>query len=393
MIDLALRAGPVESVAASSDEPQASRAPLADLRLLLCMTRGMSLRGWSRHGVLRRELALYRALHDLGAQITILSYGDETDSRHLSIPGAAVLTNRWRLSSTLYSVVAPWLHRRALRGVRVIKTNQLNGAWTGAIAKRVLGAKLIVRCGYVWSVLCESEPAWKRAVMRRLERFACRAADRLIVATDADRDQLIRAHALDADRITVVPNAVDTQMFQPMRHIVPEPGRLIFVGRLEPQKRPDLLLDAMAELPGARLTIVGDGSLRAALERRAVAQRLPIEFLGAVPHDRLPELLNRSQLFVLPSRIEGHPKALLEAMACGLTAIGCDVPGIREAIDHGRTGWLCTPTATGLRAAIDTLLADAPLRRRLGDAARDGVQSDCALESMLAREVAVLHAL
>ena len=375
------------------ERPVAAR-PLRGVRLLLCMTRGASLAVWARGGMLRRELHQYESLANAGAQVTLLTYGDRSDAAHLA-PGSpiALLTNRWRLPATLYSLLAPWLHRLALRGTTIIKTHQFNGAWTGAIAKRLLRARLVVRGGYVWSVLCREQPAWKRRVMAALEGIACRAADRIIVATESDRTHLLATHRLDPDRIVVLPNAVDVETFKPTPELAREPGRVIVVGRLETQKQPHLLLDAVRDLSGVRLVMVGDGALRASLAQRIRDERLPVELLGAVPHERLPALLNRSELFVLPSRIEGHPKALLEAMACGLAVIGCDVPGIREVIDHGRTGWLCAPTAAGLRAAIDTLLADAPLRRRLGDAARDRVQSDCAIESIIEREVEMWHAL
>src|SRR3546814_17832635 len=85
-------------------------------------------------------------------------------------------------------------------------------------------------------------------------------------------------------------------------------------------------------------------------------------------------MINAGRIFVLPSSYEGHPKTLLEAMACGAAVIGTDVPGIREVIEDGRTGLLCAPTAAALRDAIERLLSDEPLRRRLGGNARQQIQ-------------------
>ena len=90
--------------------------------------------------------------------------------------------------------------------------------------------------------------------------------------------------------------------------------------------------------------------------------------------------MNRSRVFVAPSRSEGHPKALIEAMACGMVVIGTDVAGVRDVISHGANGWLCAPGAGAIRAAITHLFGDAALRDRLGAAARTFAVENYALE-------------
>src|SRR3546814_4760578 len=91
--------------------------------------------------------------------------------------------------------------------------------------------------------------------------------------------------------------------------------------------------------------MVGDGDLRATAEREAARRGVKARLHGNLPHQNLPEMINAGRIFVLPSSYEGHPKTLLEAMACGAAVIGTDVPGIREVIEDGRTGLLCAPTA------------------------------------------------
>src|SRR3546814_4813955 len=104
--------------------------------------------------------------------------------------------------------------------------------------------------------------------------------------------------------------------------------------------------------------MVGDGDLRATAEREAARRGVKARLHGNLPHQNLPEMINAGRIFVLPSSYEGHPKTLLEAMACGAAVIGTDVPGIREVIEDGRTGLLCAPTAAALRDAIERLLSD-----------------------------------
>ena len=117
----------------------------------------------------------------------------------------------------------------------------------------------------------------------------------------------------------------------------PPPRRLIFVGSLEQYyKGPDLLIRAIAEAASRgidiSLTIVGDGRLRPALEALSaeVGCRSRVHFVGQVPNDRVFSELDASDLFVLPSRTEGLPRAMIEAMARGLPCVGSDAGGIPE---------------------------------------------------------------
>jgi glycosyltransferase involved in cell wall biosynthesis len=164
---------------------------------------------------------------------------------------------------------------------------------------------------------------------------------------------------------------------------------VLSVARLVTEKALDVLLEAFAlcaeEYRECRLALVGEGELEAAL--RAQAARLgiaeQIDWCGLVK-DPLPHY-DTAQVFVLPSRIEGMPNALLEAMGCGVPVIVSDgTPGLLEVVEHGVTG-LVVPVndAVALAAALRLMLSDAPLRRRLGMAARERV-----LEYELSRSLA-----
>ena len=153
----------------------------------------------------------------------------------------------------------------------------------------------------------------------------------------------------------------------------PGPLNIVCVGRLSHEKGVDVLLDAMTLVPPNppwRLTIVGDGPLRHELE--AMAKRLGVtcEFLGW--RQDVPQLLRQMDLLVLPSRSEGLPLALLEAMAAGLPAAATDVGGVREAAQADVTA-LLTPAQNppALAAAILRLLGDVALRTRMGQAAAE----------------------
>jgi glycosyltransferase involved in cell wall biosynthesis len=118
-----------------------------------------------------------------------------------------------------------------------------------------------------------------------------------------------------------------------------------------------------------------------------------VTFLGVRPHAELPALLSRSAVFVLPSHYEGHPKALLEAMACGVPVVGTRVAGIRDLLRHRETGYLCGTSAAEIREALREVLGDAALSARMSAGARAYVCERLALTTVVAQELAVLLAL
>ena len=195
------------------------------------------------------------------------------------------------------------------------------------------------------------------------------------------------------ERIEVVPNYVDTNLFRPSgRGDSKIKNTICFVGRLDKQKNLYALFDALKGLD-VELTVIGNGPLRNDLVSKAEDGSLRVQFLGNVPHSNLPEHLVRAEIFILPSLYEGHPKALLEAMACGAPVIGANVPGIRELIQHGQTGYLCGTSSSEIRAAVQVLCGDSTMQARLGRNAREFVTETCSLPRVLDMELAILRSL
>jgi glycosyltransferase involved in cell wall biosynthesis len=144
------------------------------------------------------------------------------------------------------------------------------------------------------------------------------------------------------------------------------------LGRLHKQKGYDVLIRALADLPNARVVIVGDGPERPALE--ALARRLGVaEQLDLVGwRDDARAWLESFDIFVLPSRYEGFPLSIVEAMLAGTPVVATDVASIPEAVLHGQTGLLVRPDDhAALAAALGELLDDGDRRRAFATAARD----------------------
>ncbi len=342
-----------------------------------------------------REVALYRALRPHLRSITFVTYGDQRDLAYANrIPGIRILCNRWGLSDRWYTRLLTTIYPLLWRGPTVLKSNQVWGADVPLRIASRFNRKFVARCGYLYSEFVERQhgvdsPQAGRA--RTYEGIVFAGADRVVVTAPAMRQAVIERYSLPEEKVTVIPNYVDAGLFKPNPNGSPRQGRICFIGRLEEQKNPFALLEAVKGLD-VELLMIGNGSLRGALEAKAQAEGLPVRFLGNLPHTALPEYLSSSQLFVLPSFYEGHPKTLIEAMACGLPVIGADVPGVRELIRHRETGYLCGTSPEEIRAAIQEVLGDPGLQARIGRNAREFVVEHFALERVAQQELELLSA-
>ncbi|MGC8827809.1 MAG: glycosyltransferase [Anaerolineae bacterium] len=200
-----------------------------------------------------------------------------------------------------------------------------------------------------------------------------------------------------AGKCTVVPLGVDAARLQDVRaeqvaavrRRFPGP-LLLFVGRLRYYKGVEHLIQAAAGIPEARLLIVGDGPMRRPWEELATALGVAdrVHFLGEVPDADLPALYHACDVFVLPAsqRSEAFGTVLLEAMACGKPVITTELgTGTSWVNRHGETGLVVPPAdPDALAEAVRALLANADLRRRMGEAARRRVEEEFALERMAA---------
>jgi glycosyltransferase involved in cell wall biosynthesis len=216
-------------------------------------------------------------------------------------------------------------------------------------------------------------------------RLVARCATAITAVSWQARDTLCLHTGIAAERVTVIPNGVDTDRFRPgpKRGLLQSAGvpsdALVIgtVGRLDPVKGHCYLLEAAAEVvkahPQCHFVLIGNGSSAAVAEIAGQAARLRLDghvhLLGS--REDGPELLREMDMFVLPSVSEGMSNALLEAMATGLPCVVTSVGGNREVVEGGRSGAVVEPRdARGLAAAVSEMVVDPRLRVRLGVSAR-----------------------
>ncbi len=227
----------------------------------------------------------------------------------------------------------------------------------------------------------------RRRAYTALERRAAHWCRVILVVSEHERDTGLAAGIGRPEQYRVVPNGVDLEAFS----AEPDPvaGRVLTVGRLSAQKRPDLALRAFALVregrAGAELHIAGGGPW---LERtEALARDLgvahDVRFLGL--RNDVPALLSRAACFVLSSDYEGCPLSVIEAMAAGVPVVATRVGGVPELIAHGRSGLLVEPgDPEAIAGAIAGLLDDPARARALGEEARRVACSRLSRDRMVA---------
>ena len=227
----------------------------------------------------------------------------------------------------------------------------------------------------------QSRPRWHWPV----QRWAAGRAERIVLPSPSVAAIAIDRARIPAGHMTVIPNAIDVDAFANLR--LPELSaryRVGFIGRLDPIKRVNDLIDAATRSPEIDLHLFGDGKERDRL--MAQARRLSIidrvHFHGVVSSSR--DALPLIDVLVLPSDAEGFGLVLIEAMAAGVPVIATNVPGIRDVVTHEKTGLLIAARSPmQIADAIERMRSDVNLRERLIATASEYVRNTYTWERVL----------
>jgi glycosyltransferase involved in cell wall biosynthesis len=374
--------------------------------------------------------ALAREFATLGADVRILTsaFGDlpARESTHgftiIRIPAGRRRADRCTVPEMILFMLSAAFHvLRITHGWRPDATLAFFGIPGGPVAYWL---RLCRRIPYLVSLRGGDVPGHQAAQLarhHRLTRPLIRLVWRAAAAVVANSEGLRREALATAPTLTipVIPNGVDTTQFQPppggpgsvpatplaggpgsvpaaplagapgsvpAAPLAGAPGsapaaspptlRLLFVGRLSPEKSLPVVLAALATLPKSvswSFTIAGDGPQRPHLETEAARLGLTprVQFTGWVARDRLLPHYQAADLFVFASTDEGMPNTVLEAMACGLPVIATRIAGCEDLVEEGATGLLVPPgNPEALAQAIALLAADPARRTAMAAAAR-----------------------
>jgi L-malate glycosyltransferase len=230
------------------------------------------------------------------------------------------------------------------------------------------------------ALFCDSiiVSSWRNRRPRQFERMLWPLSRHIICNARVLRNDLVFRYHVAPGRISVIPNAVDTNYYLPDKEQTSDKPSIVFVGRLAVQKDPFTLIESFRQvslkIPEARFEIVGNGPLGKKIS--ALVKKTSLDSKVRMingKHDIRPNL-QRAWVFVLSSSWEGSPNVILEAMASGLPVVATRVDGIPELITHGQTGLLVDPgQPKKLADALIRLIEDEGLRTLMGKRARKEV--------------------
>jgi D-inositol-3-phosphate glycosyltransferase len=243
------------------------------------------------------------------------------------------------------------------RGYDVLHANYWVSGAVGHRLKHELDLPLVTTFHTLERVKAEVGMASDAALRPRVEAEVVRCADLVVASTIEERAQLVDLYGADPERVEVVAPGVDHRVFSPGdRGVARRALRLgnhpivLFVGRIQQLKGPDLAISALAEVrdPEAELVLVGgpsgpDGHAQLDLLRKQVADlglEHRVRFVDPEPHHQLVHWYRAADVCVVPSRAESFGLVALEAAACGTPVVASDVGGLRTLVDHGTTGYL-----------------------------------------------------
>lgn len=269
----------------------------------------------------------------------------------------------------------------------IVHTHSSKTGILGRMAGRMAGVPVVMHTvhGYAFPA---ARNVFQSGLYLTVEWLGARITDALVLLKQDDLEVARRRLHASQKRLHLLPNGVDPACYAPRMDARDEIRRRLgieddcaaigMVGRLWAQKNPDCFVRAAVRLlregHDARFFLVGDGELAAGLEARIreAGHADRIRILGW--RDDVAELLAGLDVFVLPSRWEGLPLAILEAMAAGLPTVVSDIPGNRDLVDHEIDGHVFRPDDDAdLAARLAQLIGDAGLRRQMGANARDKV--------------------
>jgi glycosyltransferase involved in cell wall biosynthesis len=344
-----------------------------------------------RNGQLPRLIFYLKTYSTQFEKVYIITY-DEEDMQSLLPPRCFHLhTGNLLAGKFLYPLFAPLVFQRELRESDIYRVLGLflRSMIPSIISSLIYTRPIVATYQYRYSEFARIEGRSPLIVFltRLKEKVGLHFSTRIIVTTHNLKEYVSKQ--LKGKDVWLVPNGVIFEFFSKKKRRTLSKGsdrNILFVGRLTSQKNVLSLLQAIHNISNVRLTIIGEGPLRREIFDYSEELGLNVRFEGYVPHSQLEAYYHAADIFVLPSFIEGHPKVLLEAMACGLPVVGTDVEGTREIIVHEHNGLLCGTDPSSLRIALERLLEDPELATRLGENAQRLMTQEYGLKMLLSRE-------
>jgi glycosyltransferase involved in cell wall biosynthesis len=314
--------------------------------------------------------------------VLVCASGGELEQAARGVADVVALPMRGAFDPTLAGGI-----RRVLTDVRLdlahVHSRRGADVWGAAAAART----------HVPAVVTRRVDSWEPSVVAKLKYRPYRR----VVALSRAIDSRLRACGVPPERIVRIPSAVDGARYRPapeararIRSVFRFPDDVLVVGvvaQLIARKGHARLFRILPELvrreQRLRVLCFGRGPLESRLRKAVRDSGLEGNVLFAGFRSDLPELLPGLDVLVHPADREGLGVAVLEAASCGVAVVATSVGGVKDILEHTRTGWLVDPDDAALAAGLARLLTDAKLRAQLGAAARAAMLERFSVDAMV----------
>ena len=244
----------------------------------------------------------------------------------------------------------------------------------------------------------QAVPAWFQEIyLKTIGRFTFNSADRIITFTEWEKEELI-AVGVKPEKIVIIPNGIDTEVFHPVEKDAANPFTVIWVGRLSAGKGLKYAIlgfeKFLQSVPSALMYVVGDGPYLESAQAYVSGKGLDasIIFTGRVDNEEMLSHYARSSVYLMTSMSEGMPRTLLEAMACGLPVVCTDIPQLVPIIEAGGIV-IQKKDIGGVVGALERLYGDGDLSEGFGLSGRKKIVEGYSLSAMNAETERVYEGL
>lgn len=363
------------------------------MNVILFFTYGVSIKTWESTGLLSREMELYNQLakkHNI--KFTFVTYGDNDDYQfenyfeNLSILPIYALSkySNSKVIRILKTLIIPFKLRKLVGNEKtIIKSNQMYGAWVPIIFKLISKNPLIIRIGYdlLEFSIKEKKNLLKLFMYYLLTFFALNISDIFVSTSKYDIKNLKKRFFFKKRKLVHIPNWVPILENNSQKLLN---KKIIMVGRIEYQKRFDLVLRLLANT-SFTIDIYGEGSLKKELQKKS-EQIENINFYQKINNEDLIKKYSNYSFYLSLSDYEGNSKTILEALSSGCVVIASSIPNNLEIITDNKNGFIFENDEHRLIELLDKLFDDPEIMKRISSEAKANIQKNNSIKVILNKE-------
>lgn len=350
----------------------------------------VSLKDWHKSGLIDREIEIYHKLSQ-HHKISLITFGDSSDLKFQKklkkiriIPVYKFIKKRNKYINIFISLFLPFFLKSYFVNIDMLKCNQMWGSWIAVINRIFNGKKYISRSGYeMYQNELNNKGILKKIIYYFLSILSYKFSDKIIVTTKDIKKFIIKTFFLNHKKIIIIPNYINTEKFKIFGK--KRNNDFLYVGRLSEEKNLFMIFQ-LFKGNKKKLNVLGNGILKDALIEYKDKNKININFLKNKKNDKMPYVFNRFKFFILMSKYEGHPKALLEAMACGCICIVKKSQGIKSIIKNNNNGFYIKNKVEFSQILIK-IQKNITLARKISKNSSDYVEKNFSLNKIIRKEL------